>query len=268
MIFESVGHLIFESLPKAQELCESVDLERFNVLVLLVQLAQRFVLKPAQAKRLVRPLSVDFLVEVVLSIVDSLHDVFLTLDSCLHLRVKTVLQRYKQSFRLSNKLTVESALCLVDGGVGLSDPISDLLVNGRLQLVEPLLRILEIISVVLAHKADFGLKLVFKVAQVGLEPVAECAQSVVQAFRLSLREVSVGLDLALDILEFGFELLLRLDPLHQHDFVVLVHLFELVVHVSEGHVVVLLWQVGLHIFFDEVAPCNEVAACFLIHIKN
>lgn len=79
-----------------------------------------------------------------------------------------------------------------------------------------------------------------------------------QAFRLSFGEVAVSLDLPLDVLELGFELLLGLDTLHEHDFVVLVHLLQLVVHVFEGHVVILLVQVGCHVLFDELAPGDKV----------
>ena len=80
----------------------------------------------------------------------------------------------------------------------------------------------------------------------------EGLQSVVDALRLRLRKVSIGLDLALDVLELSLELLFRLDALHEHDIVVSVHLDQLVVHCSQWHVLVLLTDIACHIFLDQL----------------
>lgn len=60
--------------------------------MLLVELAQRFVLELTETQRLVSPLLLDFLPQIVPGVVHSLHDVLLTLDAGLHLRVEVPLQ--------------------------------------------------------------------------------------------------------------------------------------------------------------------------------
>ena len=77
-------------------------------------------------------------------------------------------------------------------------------------------------------------------------------QSVVDALRLRLRKVSIGLDLALDVLELSLELLFRLDALHEHDIVVTVHFDELIVHGSQRNVLVLHAHVACHVLFNEL----------------
>ena len=77
-------------------------------------------------------------------------------------------------------------------------------------------------------------------------------QGVIDPLCLSLGEISVCLDLPLNILELSFELLFRLDTLHEHDVVVTVHLDELIVHVFEWHVLILLLLEAFHIFLDEL----------------
>jgi len=72
-----------------------------------------------------------------------------------------------------------------------------------------------------------------------------------QTFRFSLIEITVRLDFPLDVLKLRLELFLRLDTLHEHDLVVLVHLIELLVHVLQRHIIILLWQILLHILLNE-----------------
>ena len=75
---------------------------------------------------------------------------------------------------------------------------------------------------------------------------SEGLQCIVDSLGLCLREVSISLNFPIDVLELRLELLLRLDTLHKHDVVVLIHFFELAVHLFEGFVVVLLLEeVGL-----------------------
>ena len=73
-----------------------------------------------------------------------------------------------------------------------------------------------------------------------------------QTFRFGLIEITVRLDFPLDVLELRLELFLRLDTLHEHDLVVLVHLIELLVHVLQRHIIILLWQILLHVLLNEV----------------
>ena len=77
-------------------------------------------------------------------------------------------------------------------------------------------------------------------------------QGVIDSLCLSFGEISVCLDLPLNILEFSFELLFRLDTFHEHDIVVTVHLDELIVHVFEWYVLILLLLEAFHIFLNEL----------------
>lgn len=97
LVFEASGHLVLQGLAQDQELTESLLLEALNVLVLAIQLPQRIVLELAQAQTFVGALGIDSLVQSVLRVVDSLHDVFLALDSRLDLSVKSVLQLYRRN---------------------------------------------------------------------------------------------------------------------------------------------------------------------------
>jgi len=105
LVFEASGHLVLQGLAQDQELTESLLLEALNVLVLAIQLPQRIVLELAQAQTFVGALGIDTLVQSVLRVVNSLHDVFLALDSRLDLSVKSVLQ------------LGEAVLSVGDGGV-------------------------------------------------------------------------------------------------------------------------------------------------------
>lgn len=97
LVFEASGHLVLQGLAQDQELTESLLLEALNVLVLAIQLPQRIVLELAQAQTFVGALGIDTLVQSVLRVVNSLHDVFLALDSRLDLSVKSILQLYRRN---------------------------------------------------------------------------------------------------------------------------------------------------------------------------
>ena len=97
LVFEASGHLVLQGLTQDQELAESLLLEALNVLVLAIQLPQRIVLELAQAQTFVGALGIDTLVQSVLRVVNSLHDVFLALDSRLDLSVKSILQLYRRN---------------------------------------------------------------------------------------------------------------------------------------------------------------------------
>ena len=59
------------------------------------------------------------------------------------------------------------------------------------------------------------------------------------------------MNLPLNVLELGLELLLRLNALHEHHIVVSVHLDKLVVHGGQGYVLILLACIRGHIFLNE-----------------
>jgi hypothetical protein len=90
----------------------------------------------------------------------------------------------------------------------------------------------------------------------------------VKTFRFCLVEVSISLNFPLDVLEFSLELLLGFNTLHQHDLVILIHLVELDVHIFQGDVLVLLMEIFLHVFFDEVALGDEILSCLSAHYSN
>ena len=81
---------------------------------------------------------------------------------------------------------------------------------------------------------------------------SESFQSVIDSLCLSLGEISVCLDFSLNILELCFKLLFGFDTLHEHDVVVTVHLDELIVHIFEWHVLILLLLEAFHIFLNEL----------------
>jgi hypothetical protein len=90
----------------------------------------------------------------------------------------------------------------------------------------------------------------------------------VKTFRFCLVKISIGLNFPLDVLEFSLELLLRLDTLHQHNLVVLIHLVELNVHIFQGDVLILLREVVLHVFADKVALRGEIFSFLNAHYSN
>ena len=95
LIFKPVRHLVLQLLSQSQKLGKRLLLERFDVLVLLIELPQGLVLELAEAEGLVGAFCVDLLVQFVLGVVHCLHDVLFTLDARRNLSVKSVLQLYK-----------------------------------------------------------------------------------------------------------------------------------------------------------------------------
>jgi len=84
--------------------------------------------------------------QVVLAVVDLLHDVFFALDTRLDLPIKLVLQ------------AIKGVLRLVDLLIRLSHTILDFLRDSVLKSIKALLSISELCAIVLAHSVDFGLE--------------------------------------------------------------------------------------------------------------
>lgn len=76
-----------------------------------------------------------------------------------------------------------------------------------LELVKALLCRLEVFAVELAHAGNFFLELFLKAAQIVLEARPERHQRVLHTLFFGTREVTVRLDLALNVLKLGFQLL-------------------------------------------------------------
>ena len=92
MTVEPLVHFVLETLSQPHELGHRFSLELFDIFVLLFELIVRLVLEGTQLKRFVSPLVINFLLQVVLAIVNFLHDVFLPLDSRLHLTIELILK--------------------------------------------------------------------------------------------------------------------------------------------------------------------------------
>jgi hypothetical protein len=133
--------------------------------------------------------------------------------------------------RLTVLLTREDMLGVGDGFVRFIDAVLDFCVNTALQLVKSFVSNLKLLTIELAHVVDLAFEGLPQEAKFVFEFGSESLQSVVDSFHFGFGKVTVGLDLALNVLEFGLLLLLALDALHEHDLVVAVHLGELSVHV-------------------------------------
>ena len=83
-----------------------------------------------------------------------------------------------------------------------------------------------------------------------LEFSPESLKCIINSLSFSLCEIPIGLDLSLNILKLRFELLFGLNSFHKHDIVVTIHLNELVIHVFERHIIVLLLLETFHIFLN------------------
>jgi hypothetical protein len=163
-------------------------------------------------------------------------------------------------------------LGLVNLFVCFSYTVVNFLLNGRLQTIKSLLRVSEFNSVTLTHSVDLAFELLAEHAQFVLKLGAEGLQRVIDSLRLCLGEVTIRLNLALNVLELGLQLFLRLNPLHEHHIVITVHLDQLVVHAGQWDIIILLALVACHIFLNQflfwfgdsglhdcVACCNQCA---------
>ena len=126
------------------------------------------------------------------------------------------------------------------------------MLNRSFESVQAIFGIFEFFSIQFTHIIQLGFKFFPEHSQLMFKLGSEGFQGVIDSLCLSLGEISVCLDLPLNILELSFELLFGLDTLHEHDVVVTVHLDELIVHVFEWHVLILLLLEAFHIFLDEL----------------
>ena len=148
-------------------------------------------------------------------------------------------------------LTVQSVLSLVNVFISFSYSVVDFLRNGCFKPVQSLFGVRKLCAIVVTHRVYLSLELLAEHLKVVLKLGAEGLEGVIDTLGLSLSEVAVGLDLALDVLEFGFKLLFGLDALHEHDVVVAVHFDQLVVHCRKRHILVLLPDIACHVLLNE-----------------
>jgi hypothetical protein len=85
---------VLEVFSEFHELDHGLALELLHVLMLLLELLVALVLKGAQFERLVGPLRIDLLLQVVLVVVHLLHYVLFSFDTGLYFRVELVLQAF------------------------------------------------------------------------------------------------------------------------------------------------------------------------------
>ena len=124
---------MLETLAHDGELSHSLPLELFNKLVLLLKLVVGAILECAELKCLVSSLLIKFLVQVILAVVNLLHDILLTLYAGLHLSIKLILKTYSVDIVKAgseSRLTVKSVLCLINLFVGFSYSVFDFLGDG------------------------------------------------------------------------------------------------------------------------------------------
>ena len=84
-----------------------------------------------------------------------------------------------------------------------------------------------------------------------LESSPESLQSVIDSLSFSLSEITVCLNLALNVLKLSLELLFGLNTFHEHDIVVSVHLNQLVIHRCQRNILILLSRITCHVFVDK-----------------
>ena len=127
-------------------------------------------------------------------------------------------------------LTVECVLSLVDLFICFGYTIVDFLRDVRFKSVKSFLGVCELRAVTISHGIDLSFKFFAEDAQLVLKLGAEGLKSVIDSFLFGFGEVAIRLNLALNVLELGLELLFGLDAFHEHYIVVAVHLDQLVVH--------------------------------------
>ena len=92
LLIETLVHFVFEVLTESCKLSHCLPLELLNVFVLLFELAIGIILESAELKCFVSSFVINLLVEVVLAVVDLLHDIFLAFNTRLHLTIELILK--------------------------------------------------------------------------------------------------------------------------------------------------------------------------------
>ena len=92
LLVESLVHLILKSLSESHELSHCLLLEFFDVLVLHFKLLVAIIFELAHGKGFVCPFVIYFFVQLVLLVIDLLHDVLFSLDSGLYFSIESVLE--------------------------------------------------------------------------------------------------------------------------------------------------------------------------------
>ena len=92
LLIETLVHFVFEVLTESCELSHCLTLELLNVFVLLFELAIGIILESAELKCFVSSFVINLLVEVVLAVVDLLHDIFFAFNTRLHLTIELILK--------------------------------------------------------------------------------------------------------------------------------------------------------------------------------
>jgi hypothetical protein len=176
----------------------------------------------------------------VFLIVQLLKDVLLSIDTSLYLLIKSSLLIVKVSSNYQN------------GFITFNNTILDFLMNALFYFVHAVLGYPELVAVVLLHQANLFFELLLELAKLELKLRSESFESVLNAFDFSICEVFVCLDFAINVLELGLELFLRLNTLPQHNIVVMVHLGQLMLHFLNLLVIILIFCEVSHIFLDKL----------------
>ena len=191
LVVESLIHLQFELLPQPFEFIHRLPLEFFHVLVLSLKLILHVVSEGAELQALVCALIIYLLMKFVLLIVQLLQNVLFTVDTSLHLIVKSALLILQISAHDQNGL------------VTFDNAVLDLLMNAGFNSVHSFLRDLKLVSIVLTHFPDFLLKILLKESELVLKLGCKRLECVLHTLNLCVGEVFISLYFSSDILELG-----------------------------------------------------------------
>ena len=164
--------------------------------MLSLKLVLDVVAECTEFQTLVRALIINLLVKLVLLIVKLLQNVLFTVDTRLHLIIKGALLVLKVCAHDQNRL------------ITLNNAVLDLLVDAIFDVIHAFLSNFEFVSIMFTHFTDLFFKVFLKKTELVLEFRSESFESVLHSFHLSVCEVFIGLDLAVDVLELSLQLFL------------------------------------------------------------
>ena len=242
LIVETLIHLKFKLLAKASEFIHCLPLEFLDIFVLPLQLIFDVISEGTKLETLIGPFIINLLVKLVLLIVKFLEDVLLSVNASLYLLVKGSL------------LVIEVCAHSKNGFITFNNAVFDFLMNAILNAIHAFLSDPELVAVVLSHKSDLLLELLLELAELEFELRCEGFQGVLDTLDLSICEVFIGLYFPIDVLELGLQLFLRLNAFTQHDIIIMIHLGQLMLHLLDLLVVILVFSEVPHVFLNKLSP--------------
>lgn len=204
--------------------------------MLSLQLILHIIAEGTELQTLVSLFMVNFLVKFVFFVIQLLQDILFPFNASLAFFVEGPL--------LCLQLSAHQVNCLV----ALYYAVVNLLMNAFFNVVHALFRYSEFVAVVFAHLPDLILKFLSQKSKFVFEFAGESFKSISDSLYLCNREVFIGLYFPSNVLELRLKLFFRFDALHQHDIVIVIHLFQLMIHLLELLIIVLIWREMPHVF--------------------